>query len=206
MAPRGSDVAPPGAQGQAAGKRIAADGSPVAPRAPRGLRGSVGRGRGWGKGCFDIPHLDIPGTRGNGECTMRRGRLGRRSGGEMVGLETLEERATPGPRLRSPLAYLAARAQYSKNALGIQRSGSWSTGGAFRSSRSGSVVPPFGNSRRRWPGVPIRAASRGTSWPVGRDALRPAACWVEEGAWPRRLVTRTDRTGGLDWRKTPTGR
>ena len=117
----------PATQGPAAGNRIAADGSPIAPRAPRGPGGStsqahawlVGRGRSWGKGCFDIPHLDVPGTRENGECTMRRGRLGRRRGGEMVGLQTPEECSTLGPRLRSPLAYLAARAEYSKNALGI---------------------------------------------------------------------------------------
>src|SRR5205823_5247178 len=31
-------------------------------------------------GCSNMTHLDIPGTRGGGECTMRRGRLGRGSG------------------------------------------------------------------------------------------------------------------------------
>ncbi len=34
-------------------------------------------------GCLDMAHLDVPGTLGDAECTMRRGRLGRRRREEM---------------------------------------------------------------------------------------------------------------------------
>ncbi len=46
-------------------------------RARQGVHGWRA-GRAGAGGRFDMTHLDVSETRGNGECTMRRGRLGRR--------------------------------------------------------------------------------------------------------------------------------
>jgi hypothetical protein len=43
----------------------------------------IGHLRASADGCLDRMHLHVAETRRNGECTIRRGRLGRRRGGEM---------------------------------------------------------------------------------------------------------------------------
>jgi hypothetical protein len=66
---------------------------PLSSEGRRGVRRSTGRtstslpgrGRASVDARFDMMHLDVVGTRKNAECTIRRGRLGRRRGGEMSG-------------------------------------------------------------------------------------------------------------------------
>ncbi len=60
-------------------------------RARQGVHGWRA-GRAGAGGRFDMTHLDVSETRGNGECTMRRGRLGRRRRGEKTAGLTAEHR------------------------------------------------------------------------------------------------------------------